>query len=51
MRGLQRLRSTRVISAGHAFVQNLRRGHYDIATHIEPSRQLPAAFAELALAI
>ncbi|MCA1822637.1 MAG: IS6 family transposase [Pseudonocardia sp.] len=51
MRGLTRLRSARVISAGHAFVQNLRRGHYDIATHIEPSRQLPAAFAELALAI
>ena len=51
MRGLKRLRSARVISAGHAFVQNLRRGHYDIATHIEPNRQLPAAFAELALAI
>jgi transposase-like protein len=51
MRGLKRLRSVRVISAGHAFVQNLRRGHYDIATHIEPSRQLPAAFAELALAL
>ena len=27
MRGLKRLRSARVISAGHAFVQNLRRGH------------------------
>jgi hypothetical protein len=51
MRGLKRLRSARVISAGHAFVQNLRRGHYDIATHLDPSRQLPAAFAELALAI
>jgi transposase-like protein len=51
MRGLKRLRSAWVISAGHAFVQNLRRGHYDIATHIQPSRQLPAAFAELALAI
>jgi transposase, IS6 family len=30
MRGLKRLRSARVISAGHAFVQNLRRGHYDL---------------------
>jgi hypothetical protein len=40
-----------VISAGHAFVQNLCRGYYDIDTHIQPSRQLPAAFAELALAI
>jgi transposase-like protein len=27
MRGLKRLRSARVISAGHAFIQNLRRGH------------------------
>lgn len=26
MRGLKRLRSTRVISTGHAFIQNLRRG-------------------------
>jgi transposase, IS6 family len=51
MRGLKRLRSACVISAGHAFVQNLRRGHYDIATPINPSHQLPAAFAELALAI
>ena len=51
MRGLHRLRSARVISAGHAFVQNLRRGHYDIATHIQPNRQLPAAFTELALAV
>ncbi|HKR49178.1 MAG TPA: IS6 family transposase, partial [Pseudonocardiaceae bacterium] len=51
MRGFTRLRPARVISAGHAFVQNLRRGHYDIATHVVPNRQLPAAFAELALAI
>jgi IS6 family transposase len=29
MRGLKRLRSARVISAGHAFVQNLRRGYYE----------------------
>jgi DDE superfamily endonuclease len=28
MRGLKRLASARIISAGHAFVQNLRRGHY-----------------------
>jgi transposase-like protein len=29
MRGLKRDRSTRVIIRGHAFTQNLRRGHYD----------------------
>jgi DNA-binding CsgD family transcriptional regulator len=28
MRGLKRLASARTLSAGHAFVQNLRRGHY-----------------------
>ncbi|MDQ4033035.1 MAG: transposase [Actinomycetota bacterium] len=30
MRGLKRLRLARVISAGHAFLQNLRRGHYEL---------------------
>ena len=32
MRGLKRHRCARILAAGHAFVQNLRRGHYDIAT-------------------
>ncbi len=32
MRGLKRHRFARILAAGHAFVQNLRRGHYDIAT-------------------
>ena len=32
MRGLKRNRSARILAAGHAFVQNLRRDHYDIAT-------------------
>src|SRR5690349_7559067 len=30
MRGLTQLSSARVISAGHAFIQNLRRGHYEL---------------------
>jgi IS6 family transposase len=51
MRGLKRLRSARVISAGHAFVQNLRRGHYELSMELDPQHRLPAAFAELALAI
>jgi transposase, IS6 family len=52
MRGLKRLRSTRVISAGHAFIQNLRRGHYELGMDdIDSRHRLPAAFAELALAI
>jgi transposase, IS6 family len=51
MRGLKRLRSTRIISAGHAFIQNVRRGHYELGLDIDPRHRLPAAFAELALAI
>jgi transposase, IS6 family len=30
MRGLKQDRSTRVIIAGHAFVQNVRRGHHEL---------------------
>jgi transposase, IS6 family len=51
MRGLKRLRSARVISTGHAFIQNLRRGHYELGIDTNPKQQLPAAFTELALAI
>jgi hypothetical protein len=34
MRGLKRLASARTISAGHPFVQNVRRGHYELTTDI-----------------
>ena len=51
MRGLKQLRSTRVISAGHAFVQNIRRGHYELGSDADPKNRLTTAFAELALAI
>jgi transposase-like protein len=32
MRGLEQDRSARAVIAGHAFVQNLRRGHYELAS-------------------
>jgi transposase-like protein len=51
MRGLKRLRSARVISAGHDFVQNLRRGHYELAVEVDPRHRLADAFTELTLAI
>ncbi len=51
MRGVKTFRSARIFAIGHAFVQNLRRGHYDIATDAPVQHRLPAAFAELALAI
>ena len=51
MRGLKRLRSAARIAAGHAFVQNLRPGHYGLAADVSPPLRLAAAFSELALAV
>jgi len=51
MRGLKRHRPARIISAGHAFVQNIRRGHYELATDIPARHRIHAAFDELAMAI
>jgi hypothetical protein len=51
MRGLKRLRSAPVISAGHAFVQNIRRGHYELGTEEPRNLRVRAAFTELAFAI
>jgi transposase-like protein len=50
MPGLKRDRCARVIIAGHAFVQNLRRGHYELAAEEPTNRRVAAAFHELALA-
>ena len=51
MRGLKRHHSARILAAGHAFVQNLRRGHYDIATEVPSHHRLRVAFDDLALTI
>ncbi len=51
MRGLKRFRSAAVIAAGHAFVQNVRRGHYELATDVPPPLRLATAFTELALIV
>jgi transposase-like protein len=51
MRGLKRHRSARIFAAGHAFVQNLRRGHYDIATDVPDRHRLRIAFDDLAITI
>jgi transposase-like protein len=47
MRGLQTDRTAQVIIAGHAFMQNLRRGHYELATEATPAERVAAAFTEL----
>jgi IS6 family transposase len=51
MRGLKQDRSTRVVSAGHAFVQNLRRGHYELAIEEPTNRRVAVAFDEPVLAV
>ena len=51
MHALTRLRSARNIAAGHAFVQNLRRGHYAITVDLPVHDRVRVAFAELALSL
>ena len=50
MRGLKQDRSAKVVIAGHAFVQNVRRGHYELAVEEPATRRVAVAFDELALA-
>jgi hypothetical protein len=51
MRGLKHDRSARAILAGHAFVQNIRRGPYELAVEEPATRRMAVAFAELTLTI
>jgi transposase-like protein len=51
MRGLRSDRNAQIVIAGVAFVQNLRRGHYEIGIDTRPALQVAAAFAELAQTI
>ncbi len=51
MRGIKTMTGLRIIAAGHAFVQNLRRGHYEIAVDQPARTRLAAAFSQLATAI
>jgi transposase-like protein len=51
MRGLQTDRTAQVVIVGHAFVQNLRRGHYDLQADARPALRVAAALTELAHAI
>jgi transposase, IS6 family len=51
MRGLKRLASLRTVATGHAFVQNLRRGHYAITADLPLHDRVHVAFQELALSL
>jgi hypothetical protein len=51
MRTLTQLRCVRVISAGHAFVQNIRRDHYELGVEEPTTLRMATAVTEPALAI
>jgi transposase-like protein len=51
MRGLRTEKTAQVVIAGHAFMQSLRSGHFELAADAPPATRVAAAFTELALAI
>jgi hypothetical protein len=51
MRGLRTDKTAQIIITGHALVQNLRRGHYELTADIRPAQRVAAAFTALAHAI
>jgi transposase-like protein len=51
MRGLRTDRTAQTIIAGHAFIQNLRRGHDELGLDAPRGFRIAAAFTELANAI
>jgi hypothetical protein len=51
MRGFKQIRSARVVVAGHGVVQNLRRGHDELAVEGPAACGVAVAFEALALPI
>jgi hypothetical protein len=51
IRGLKTDHRARIITAGHAFIQNIRRGHYQLGVDEAATLRMTAAFDELTLAI
>ena len=51
MRGLKRDRTASTVIKGHAFIQNVRRGHYELGLETTPARRIEVAFDELLTAI
>lgn len=47
MRGLKAINSLRTVAAGHAFVQNLRRGHYQLTADVPIQDRVRLAFGDL----
>lgn len=51
MRGIKTTRTASTLIRGNAFIQNLRRGHYELGTEATTRLRIQAAFEELATAI
>ncbi len=51
MRGLKTDRTASVMIRGHAFIQNLRRGHYELGSGSHQHLRIVAAFEELSSTI
>jgi transposase, IS6 family len=51
MRGPKRHQSARILAAVHAFTQNLRRGHYELATDVPARHRIRTAFDQLTVTI
>jgi IS6 family transposase len=51
VRSLKRHRSARILAAGRVFVQNSRRGHYELANDAPARHRLRIAFDQLTVAI
>ena len=51
MRGLKTDVSARPVIARHAFIQNIRRGHHELAADAPPKLRVVAAFDELTQAV
>jgi hypothetical protein len=51
MCGFKQDHSAKVVITGHALVQNLRRGHFELAVEEPANRRVAVALDELAMAI
>jgi transposase-like protein len=51
MQGLKRDDTARVVMRGHALIQNIRRGHYQLGIEARAYRRVALAFTELARTI
>jgi IS6 family transposase len=51
MRGMKTIGSLRAVAAGHAFVQNLRRGHYELTAELPTHDRVRVAITELAMCL